>query len=188
MRRPVRIAVRRMFAHSHLAGDRQIANQQLPLAYQKLARFRQQAHTCHTAWSGGRAHPGLSKGQRHDRRRPPHHYLYEVASVRSCCHLCRRYVVAAATADAKPKQTAGQQYDQCIVDAVKYNVDHGTTPDMNLIQGGCCGYIGGTIVTGDDGVTFKDCIFPDAPAGQTTSPPGGTAILHPGDTTRAGDQ
>jgi hypothetical protein len=96
--------------------------------------------------------------------------------------------VAAATADAKPKQTAGQQYDQCVIDAVKYNVDHGTTPDMNLIQGGCCGYIGGTIVTEDDGTTFKDCIFPDSPAGQTTPPPGGTAILHPGDTTRAGDQ
>jgi hypothetical protein len=98
--------------------------------------------------------------------------------------------VAAATntADAKPKQTAGQQYDQCVIDAVKYNLDHGTTPDMNLIQGGCCGYIGGTIVTEDDGVTFKDCIYPDAPAGQTTPPPGGTAILHPGVNTRAGDQ
>ncbi|MDT5352922.1 MAG: hypothetical protein QOJ56_1454 [Mycobacterium sp.] len=94
----------------------------------------------------------------------------------------------ATTADAKPKQTAGQQYDQCVIDAVKYNLDHGTTPDMNLIQGGCCGYIGGTIVTEDDGTTFKDCIFPDSPAGQTTPPPGGTAILHPGDTTRAGDQ
>ncbi|MDT5082567.1 MAG: hypothetical protein QOJ80_7204 [Mycobacterium sp.] len=96
--------------------------------------------------------------------------------------------VAAATADAKPKQTAGQQYDQCVIDAVKYNVDHGTTPDMNLIQGGCCGYIGGTIVTADDGVTFKDCIYPDAPAGQPTPPPGGTAVLHPGENTRAGDQ
>jgi hypothetical protein len=93
----------------------------------------------------------------------------------------------AITADAKPKQTAGQQFDQCVADLVKYNKDHRQIPDMNAIQGACCININGSLETEDDGTTFKDCIFPDA-AGRTPPPPGATAILPPGANTRAGSQ
>jgi hypothetical protein len=147
--------------------------------------------TLATHWSGGRAHPGLSKGQRHDH--VDHRITTSTKSrpfAGAAIFVAAMSVAAATapTADARPKSW-GDQYSQCVVDAVKYRQAHGYDLNMNEIQGGCCGSIGGTIVTGDDGVTFKDCIFPtEPPAAQTTPPPGGTAILHPGDTTRAGDQ
>jgi hypothetical protein len=93
----------------------------------------------------------------------------------------------ATTADAKPKSW-GDQYNQCIVDAVKYRQAHGYDLNMNEIQGGCCASIGGSIVTADDGVTFKDCVFPEDPASHPAPPPGATVILPPGANTRAGDQ
>jgi len=97
-------------------------------------------------------------------------------------------IAAASTADAKPKSPA-DQFSQCVADLVKYNKDHGQTPDMNAIQGACCININGSLETQDDGVTFKDCVFPDAsPAGRPTPPPpGATVILPPGSNTRAGN-
>lgn len=94
----------------------------------------------------------------------------------------------ATTADAQPKQTAGQQFDQCVADLVKYNHDHGQTPDMNAIKGACCININGSLETEDDGTTFKDCIFPDAAGRTTPPPPGAVVILPPGANTRAGNQ
>jgi hypothetical protein len=98
-------------------------------------------------------------------------------------------VATASTADAKPKTPPGEQFDQCVADLVKYNKDRGQTPDMNAIQGACCININGSLMTQDDGVTFKDCVFPDASsAGRPTPPaPGATVILPPGSNTRAGN-
>ena len=95
-------------------------------------------------------------------------------------------VATASPADAKPKSPA-DQFSQCVADLVKYNKDHGQTPDMNAIQGACCININGSLMTQDDGVTFKDCVFPDASsAGRPTPPPGATVILPPGSNTRVG--
>ncbi|MDT5011856.1 MAG: hypothetical protein QOH57_3473 [Mycobacterium sp.] len=95
-------------------------------------------------------------------------------------------VATAFTADAKPKSPA-QQFSQCVADLVKYNKDHGQTPDMDAIQGACCININGTLMTQDDGVTFKDCVFADTSAGRPTPPAGATVILPPGSNTRAGN-
>jgi hypothetical protein len=90
----------------------------------------------------------------------------------------------ATTADARVKGGI-DDFNSCILDAVKYNLDHGTDPDMNLIKIGCCAAIGGDIRTDPDG-TFKDCIFniTNEP-GQTSSPsppPSRVAPLPPGAT------
>jgi hypothetical protein len=97
-------------------------------------------------------------------------------------------VATASTADAKPKSPA-DQFSQCVADLVKYNKDHGQTHDMNAIQGACCININGSLETQDDGVTFKDCVYPDASSAGRPAPPapGATAILPPGSNTRAGN-
>jgi hypothetical protein len=99
----------------------------------------------------------------------------------------------ATTADAKPRGGI-EDFNQCVADAVNYRQAHGFDINMDEIKGGCCGAIGGEVVTEPDGTTFKDCVFDvqNAPGQSSPSPtppqPGATVMLPPGLNTRAGAQ
>jgi hypothetical protein len=95
----------------------------------------------------------------------------------------------ATTAEARIKNGAAD-FNQCIVDAVRYNLDHGQDVNINAIKIGCCASIGGDVVTEADGLTFKDCIFHSTTEPGATSstnrptivaplPPDATNIEHP---------
>jgi hypothetical protein len=97
--------------------------------------------------------------------------------------------VATTTATTAYARTKGgiDDFNQCIADAVKYNLDRGQDVNMNQLKIGCCAAIGGEVVTEADGLTFKDCIFnlktepgdtstTNRPTAVVPLPPGATSI------------
>ena len=88
----------------------------------------------------------------------------------------------ASTADARIKNGSAD-FDKCISDGINYRLAHGLDVNMNEIQVGCCAYIGGVIMTEEDGVTFRDCIFNPTtePGHGTSTAPKRAAPLRPGD-------